>query len=297
MHKKRFLIPAILSVLLFGAVFLGACAKEAELGTEENPIIWVFVPSGEMDRVAAGGEAMADLLFEETGLVFETFVATSNASAIEAMCADPPKAHMGSLATFSYIQAADQGCAEAELVCTRYGSPTYNGQIFVRADSGYSDISELDGVTFCRDDSLSTSSWIVPSIELAAVGVEVVPMDSGSHDAAVAGVYTGDCVAGASYVDARSRIEEEYPDVMDVVKVIFQTGDVPNDGVQFVPGFSEELKTQIVDAFLAIAETEEGVAAMDIAYQWQGLEAHDDTFYDPFRQLLDAAGISAADLE
>ena len=54
MHKKRFLIQVILSVLLIGTVLLSACAKEAELGTEENPIIWVFVPSGEMERVATG---------------------------------------------------------------------------------------------------------------------------------------------------------------------------------------------------------------------------------------------------
>ena len=134
-------------------------------------------------------------------------------------------------------------------------------------------------------------------IEMSAVGVEVTPFDAGSHDAAVAGVYEGDCDAGASYVDARSRIEEEHPDVMEVVKVIFQTSDVPNDGVQYVPSLSGEIRTQLNDAFLAIAATEEGVEAMDIAYQWGGLALLDDTFYDQFRQLLDAAGIDAADLE
>jgi phosphonate transport system substrate-binding protein len=104
-------------------------------------------------------------------------------------------------------------------------------------------------------------------------------------------------VAGASYVDARTTIEEEHPDVMDVVKVIFQTTDIPNDGVQFVPSLDDNIKTQLVNALLAIAQTEEGQAALDEAYSWSGLEAHDDTFYDPFRQLLDAAGISATDLE
>ncbi|MBN1146892.1 MAG: extracellular solute-binding protein, partial [Anaerolineales bacterium] len=32
------------------------------LGTEENPIIWAFVPSGEMERVSAGAEEVADLI-------------------------------------------------------------------------------------------------------------------------------------------------------------------------------------------------------------------------------------------
>jgi len=301
MHKNRFLISGILSLLLIGAVLLGACAKEPELGTEENPIIWVFVPSGEMERVTAGAEAVADLIFEETGLVIDTFVATEYAGAIEAMCADPPKAHLGSLATFAYILAADRGCAEAELVSVRYGSPTYNGQIFVRADSGIEDISELAGKTFCRPDSLSTSGWIIPSIELKAAGVDITNdldvVDAGSHDAAIAGVYSGDCDAGASYVDARPRIEEDYPDVMEVVKVIFQTTDIPNDGLQYVPSFSREMRDQINAALLAIAETEAGQEALDTAYQWAGLEPHDDTFYDPFRQVLDAAGVSAEELQ
>lgn len=296
MRKNRLYIFIAFAILLIGALALGACAKEAELGTDENPLVWVFVPSGELARVTEGGEAMADLVFDETGLVVKVVVATDNTSAIAAMCADPPEAHIGSLNTFSYILAADDGCAEAGLVATRFGSPTYNGQIYVRADSGYTNIDQLNGVTFCRDHAFSTSSWVIPSIEMAAVGVEVTPFDAGSHDAAVAGVYDGDCEAGASYVDARTRIEEEHPDVMEVIQVIFQTTDIPNDGVQYIPSLSDELKTQLTDALLAIAATDEGVEAMDTAYQWAGLEAHDDTFYDPFRQLLDAAGVSAADL-
>jgi phosphonate transport system substrate-binding protein len=271
------------------------------LGTDENPIIWAFVPSGETERVSAGAEAVADLIFAETGLVIETYVATEYAGVIETMCSDPPKAHMASLATFAYILAADKGCAEAELISVRYGSPTYNGQIFVRADSGLETLADLKGKTFCRGDVYSTSGWIIPSIELKAAGVdpdtEITTLDTGSHDASVAGVYNGDCDAGASYVDARSRIEGDYPDVMEVIKVIFVTSDIPNDGVQYTTSFPRELRDQINAAILKIAETEEGVEALETAYQWTALEAHDDTFYDPFRQLLDAAGISAEDLQ
>ena len=103
MHKNRLYLLAVVGILLIGALALGACGGEAELGTEENPIVWAFVPSGETERVSAGAEAVADLIFEETGLYVDTFVATEYAGVIEAMCADPPKAHIGSLATFAYI--------------------------------------------------------------------------------------------------------------------------------------------------------------------------------------------------
>ncbi len=273
---------------------------EAEIGTEKNPIIWAVVPSGETEQVVAGFEEISSMIFDETGLVVEPFVATEYAGVIEALCTDPPRAHMTSLATFSYILAADKGCAEAALVAVRYGSSFYNGQIFVRADSGITSVADLVGKAYCRPDILSTSGWVIPSITLKAAGVDpdtdlAQILDAGTHDATVAGVYNGDCDAGSTYADARSSIEEDYPDVMDVIRVIEISADIPNDGVQFVVGFDAELKDQIVAALLAIAGTDAGQEALDTAYQWKGLEAHDDTFYDAFRQVLDAAGVSAED--
>ncbi|MBS1249719.1 MAG: Phosphate-import protein PhnD [Chloroflexi bacterium] len=301
MRKTR-LSYLVLAIVAISALLLGACAKEPDLGTEENPIVWAVVPSGETERVVSGFESVADLIYEETGLVIDAMVATEYAGVIEAMCSDPAKAQMGSLATFAYVLANEKGCAEAALVSVRYGSAVYNGQIFVRADSGIESLADLAGKTFCRPDPLSTSGWIIPSITLKAAGVDpdtdlAEVVDAGSHDASVAGVYNGDCDAGASYVDARGRIEEDYPDVMDVIKVIEISADIPNDGVQFVSGFDEEMKTQIVNALLAIAETEAGQEALDTAYQWGGLEQQGDGFYDPFRQVLDAAGVSVEELQ
>jgi phosphonate transport system substrate-binding protein len=300
-NKKR-VLTFVLIVGLLAAGLLTSCKKEPELGSEENPIIWAFVPSGEMERVAGGAQTVADLLTEETGLYFDTSVATEYAGVIEAMCSDPPEAHMGSLATFAYVLAADRGCAEAELVSVRYGSPTYNGQIIVRTDSGINALTDLAGKTFCRPDPLSTSGWIIPNLTLRAAGInpesdlaEIV--DAGSHDAVVAAVYNGDCDAGATYVDARGTVEEDYADVMDVVTIIEVTEDIPNDGVQFVPSVSAEMRAQIVDGLLAIAETEAGQEALDTAYQWAALAKHDDTFYDPFRQVLQAAGMNIEDMQ
>ncbi len=301
MEKKRY-IYLMISLIIAGALLLSACGGEPELGTEENPIVWAVVPSGETEKVITGFNEVADLVLEETGLYIEPFVATEYAGVIEAMCSDPPKAQMSSLATFSYVLAAERGCAESALVAVRFGSPVYNGQIFVRADSGIDSLEDLAGKTFCRPDPLSTSGWIIPSITLRAAGVDpdtdlAEVVDAGSHDASVAGVYNGECDAGSSYVDARGTIEEDYPDVMDVLAVIEVSADIPNDGVQFVPEFDEEKKQQIVDALLAISETEEGQEALDTAYSWTELVEEGDDFYDPFRQVLDAAGVNVEELQ
>ncbi|MBN1956022.1 MAG: phosphate/phosphite/phosphonate ABC transporter substrate-binding protein [Anaerolineae bacterium] len=298
--SKKIAWTGLVLVLVSLMVVVGGCTP-AELGTEENPIIWVFVPSGETERVTAGAESVAELLHEETGLYFEVRVATEYAGAVEAMCADPAEAHMSSLATFAYVMAADRGCAEAALLSVRYGSPTYNGQILVRADSGITSLEDLEGMTFCRPDPLSTSGWVIPSIMLRGAGVDpntglAEVVDAGSHDAVAAAVYDGTCDAGATYVDARTRIEEDYPDIMEQTVVIAIEPDIPNDGVQFIPSLPSEIRDQIVNGLLAIAATEEGVAALDTAYQWQELMVAGDSFYDPFRQILQAAGISAEDL-
>jgi len=298
---KRIVLIAAALLLAAGLVAVSATGtKEAPLGTEENPIIWAFVPSGEMERVAGGAQSVADLLNEKTGLYFDTMVATEYAGVIEALRSDPPTAHMASLATFAYVMAADMGVAEAELVSVRYGNPFYNGQIIARADSGVKKLTDLKGKTFARPDPLSTSGWIIPMITLRAAGIDperdIKVVDAGSHDAVVAAVYNGEVDGGACYVDARTRIEKDHPDVMEKVAVIEVSVNIPNDGVQFHPSVSEDLRNKIVNALLEIAATEEGKEALKTAYQWNALEAHDDSFYDPFRQVLQAAGVDVKEL-
>jgi phosphonate transport system substrate-binding protein len=301
MLKKRVFI--ILTVVLISTLALTACGGDPwqDIGSEENPIIFVAVPSGETERVLAGFDAVADLVYADTGLVMEPFVATSYTAAIEAMCSDPPQAHMGSLATFAYILAAQKGCAETALVATRYGNAFYNGQFLVAVGSGLEKLEDLAGKNWCRPYANSTSGDIIPSIMLSAVGIDTTTdlgeiIDAGSHEAAAVGLYSGDCDFATTYIDARSREEENYPDIMDKTTVIEVMPDIPNDGIQFHTDFPAELKAKLVAAFLALFESEEGAAAMEEAYQWGGMEEHGDDFYEPFRQILDAAGLSAEDI-
>ncbi len=297
---KRFLSVMVLVAFLVPSVFASG-QQEAELGTEENPIVWAFVPSGDTQEIAAGGQAVADMIFDMTGLVVEASVATEYAGVIEALQSDPPSAHMASLATFAYVVAADRGVAESELVAVRFGRPFYDGQIIANVDSGISELSDLEDKSFARPDPLSTSGWIIPSLTMRAAGLNPDTdlsqiVDAGGHTGVVTSVYNGDVDAGATYVDARGEIEEDFPDVYDQVQVIEVSAPIPNDGVQFHPSISEEMREEIITALLEIAEDEEGAEALEQAYSWQGLERHGDDFYDPFRQVLQAAGVSAGEL-
>ncbi len=282
-------------------VFSTGQSEAPPLGSEENPLIWSFVPSGEMERVAGGARQVADLLQAKTGLYFSTNVATEYAGVIEALSAQPPKAHMASLATFAYVLAADRKVAEAALVSVRGGRPTYNGQIIAGAATGVRSIADLRGKTFARVDPLSTSGWIIPMLTMRANGIDpdrdlAQIVDAGSHDSVAAAVYNGQVDAGATYVDARTRIEKDHPDVMEKVIVVAVTADIPNDGVQFSPSVPKEMREKIVQALLDLAQTEEGKKALNTAYQWTSLQRADDSFYDPFRQVLQASGMNVEQL-
>ena len=136
---------------------------------------------------------------------------------------------------------------------------------------------------------------------LAANGIDPdadfsATLEAGSHNNVIIQVYNGECDAGATFADARTSVEEEFPDVTEVVEVLAVTSDIPNDNVSFIADFPEGMRDEIVLALLDIAGTEEGQEALNTLYSIEGLEETDDSFYDAFRADLSRAGINIEDL-
>jgi phosphonate transport system substrate-binding protein len=277
---------------------LVACGEPA-LGTEENPIIMSFVPSGDTQEIIASGEQLASMIEEKTDLVIKSEVGTDFAAVREAM--GTGTAHIGWLNTFNYVLANEKYGVDAALVTVRFGSNSYKGQIIVRADSGITSLEDLKGKVFCWVDPNSTSGYIIPNIMLKANGINpetdfAQEVEAGSHNNVVVAVYNGDCDAGATYSDARSSEEDNYPDVKEQVIVLATTVDIPNDNVAFAKDFDAEMRTKIVNALLEIAASDEGKEALDTLYSIENLEAANDSFYDGFRADLSAAGMDIEDL-
>ncbi len=269
------------------------------LGTADNPLVMSFVPSGDTQEIIAGGEAIEQMLEEKTGLAIDSNVATSYAAVVEAMGAG--NAHIGWLNTFGYLLAHEKYDVEVILVTIRFGSPSYRGQIVVRADSGIESLADLKGKVFCWVDPLSTSGYIIPRIELLAAGIDpdqdfAKTIEAGSHNNVIIAVYNGDCDAGATYADARNAVEDELPDVKEKVVVLATTAEIPNDNVSVIPDLPTEMVDTLRDALLEIAATPEGQEALKTVYSIEGLAPADDSFYDEFRASLDAAGINIEEL-
>ncbi len=296
MKRSMWLVALILLSVM--SLALAGCGG-AKLGTEDDPIVMSFVPSGDTQEIIASGDQLAEMISEKTGLNVIANVGTDFAAVREAMGAD--QAHIGWLNTFNYVLANEKYGVDVGLVTQRYGLTYYTGQLNVRADSGITSLEDLKGKVMCWVDPNSTSGYIIPRIMLKANGIDpdtdfANTVEAGSHNNVITAVYNGDCDVGASYDDARSSIEEDFPDVKDVVVVLATTTEIPNDTVAFTKDFPEDMRQQIVDALLEISASEEGQAALENLYSIEALVEADDSFFDGFRADLSKAGIDIESL-
>ncbi len=107
-------------------------------------------------------------------------------------------------------------------------------------------------------------------------------------------LYVGD----VQILDARANIRETAPDVVDQVRILRLSAPIPNDTLSFGPDFPEELKTQIMDALYAFAETEtwaQSIGSEDF-YGWSGLAPISDATYDVVRLQFEILGLTEEDI-
>ncbi len=295
-----------------------AAPAAGDLGSPENPIVIAFVPSGDTGKITTAGQGIADCLNQMTGLSFKIEVGTSFGASIEAMGAG--KAQVGFLNTFSALLAKEKYGLGPSLVNVRkYATndvdpdkdlagtmqPFYKGQFIAKADSGIATLEDLKGKTFCFVDPNSTSGYVIPRIMLLAAGVDPdVDLASyqmaGSHDNVAIAVYNGDCDAGITWVDIvtdeKTNLAGAYPDIAEVVKPFLVTERIPNDGVQFIEGFDESFKAAIIQGLLKMTEDDGGKYLLKSLYSINGYIEVDKEYYQPFLEVLIAAGVKPCEL-
>jgi phosphonate transport system substrate-binding protein len=288
-----------------------------ELGTPENPLIMALAPSATTQELQTGGAAIAEKLSEITGLTITTVVPTNYAAMIEAMGSG--NAHIGWLAPVQYIVAHGKGYADVALSTIRNGSNHYGVQFVANAEGGFTSYYDpatgtttADAATAlaqfadkkpCWTDPLSASGYIIPSGILKANEIKT---PSGAwvqgHPTVIKSVYLSPkgeiCSFGATFIDARSNVAADFPDVNDKVVIIWVTEPfIPNDNVSFAATVPAELREKLTAALVELASTEEGIALLKSGgYSIQGLEIVDDTFYDEFRVYLEASGVDPTTL-
>jgi phosphonate transport system substrate-binding protein len=273
-----------------------AAPAAGELGSPENPINVLFVPSVDAGVIVTGGEVMAEALNKATGLSFKVDVPTSYAATVEAMCASPENT-IGFIPALGYVLANNNCGVEVGAAAVRRGLSWYTTQFLVQRDSDIQSIEDLAGKKWAVPDLGSTSGYLYPSVMLQDAGVEPGEIvEAGGHPQAVLAVYNGDvdfatsffsppltdpqwqfgddpepyepaevtrdadgnCFAGEVQVlDARCAAAETAPDVFEKVRILSLSQQIPNDTMSFSPEFPEELRQQVTDAMVKFAGSEE----------------------------------------
>ncbi|GIG55511.1 phosphate/phosphite/phosphonate ABC transporter substrate-binding protein [Demequina activiva] len=295
-------------------------AMEGGEGLPEELILGL-VPSDEVDQLVTDGDVLAELLAAELGVEVTTFIPDSYAAVVVAMQTD--QADIGFLGPIAMVQAVDEAGAVPVLQSVRYGSSSYVTQwmtndpdtfcmdeVTTEADDEGVNYSYCNGATgydgpqgedalalidpssqIAFVDESSASGYYYPATQLESIlGIDPLvdltgSFFAGGHPQAVQAVYDGDAVVGTSFNDARSELAAEFPDVGEQVVVFAYSTNIPNDGVVLSSDLSAEAQQQITEALMAIAETEEGLAALDAVYNIEGLEPADTAALDEARQV------------
>lgn len=99
-------------------------------------------------------------------------------------------------------------------------------------------------------------------------------------------------------LDARANLREEAPDVVQKVRILVLSPEIPNDTLSFSPDFPADLRAQIEEALVAFSQTEawnESIGSQDF-YGWTAIDTASDAEYDVVRKMIEASGMDIADL-
>jgi len=329
LRKKMTLVAATATLSVLAACGgdggSGASGDNGGDGGEPEKLILGLVPSGEVDKLVEDADQLGALLSDELGIPVETNVTENYAGLVVAMQTD--QAQIGMFGPIALVQAVDQADAEVVLQSVRFGASTYHTQWFTNDPETYCQdepvMVEDDGVSFsyCNgtdtaeegpvaDDALanveegttisfvdesSASGYYYPATQLQqATGLDpLTDIDAqfaGDHDNSVLSVARGDVPLGVSFDDARGGLVEDDPKIGEKVTVFAYSTEIPNDGVAVSGSLSEEWQQKITDAFLALTETEEGLAALDAVYEIEDLVPADLEALDAARQVAEKFG-------
>ncbi|MER2063081.1 MAG: phosphate/phosphite/phosphonate ABC transporter substrate-binding protein [Alkalibacterium sp.] len=288
-------------ILLASLLFVVGCTVDDNdiVETDETTepeieeLVLGFFPSADVENMAETAEPFGTYLTEELGIPVTTEVLTDYSGLIEAM--RNQHIDIAFLPPFAYVQAEERAGAEVLLNAILNGSDTYAAQYNVPADSQIQSIDELvetEGLVWAFTDYSSTSGYLFPAQQMMEMGVENLDehfmlREVGAHDRAIIALLDGQADFATTFQDARVRLEEEFPDINEQVRVIGTTEEIPNATLSVRSELPEEVKADIESAFLSINDNEEMLDVLLEVYNWEGFSPAESEDYDIVRDVYE----------
>lgn len=292
-------------ILLIILIFAVGCGqKTGEPGSASNPIKMAMVPSLDTNKLVLSGQKLAELLEKETGLKYEVSVPASYTAVITAMGAG--NVDVGWLPPVPYVMAHDKYGVEVALVTVRNKSAKYWSYIISRTDTGINKLADLKGKRFAYGDPVSTSGAIYPKHLIRSSGFDPETYFSnvifaGAHDRVIMAVYNKQVDGGAIYggvgTDAREKVVNSLPDVLEKTHVIAKSLEIPNDTVSVRKGLPPDIVKKITDGLIKVAASDEGRITIMSLYGIDGFERTKDSDYDSVREVAKSENVQLEQID
>jgi phosphate/phosphite/phosphonate ABC transporter binding protein len=285
-------------------------SNTAELGLAENPLILALAPSANSSEQITAVKAIADQFMQRTGYVVVTTIPDSYAALVDAF--EKGNAHMALLDPTSYALAYQKGLVHAQYAVVKDKKAKYGAQFLAARKAGFTSyfnnetgeniadatvaLAQFNDKKPCWSEGTSLSGYVIPLGVLNQAQVQLRPAAFvGGQTTVVRSIYAGGiCDFGASYVDARKfpSLEDEFPDLMEQVLVIWQVPEIiPHEVFVLSNKMPQPMQTLFYDLIPAIMQTSEGNAAFKTAFGIEELQAVNDGDFKEFLMDMDASRV------
>lgn len=244
------------------------------------------------------------------GVDVEIYVPLSQAGVVEALRFEQADvAFMGAWAAHLSVQLAGADLVLAEVRSVihedqKVEAPYYFSYWVVPKASPYKSLVELKGKSACFSSAISTSGYVAPMGRLIEVGLIKRP-EKGEADPKT---FFSQVLFGGGYAQCWEALksgqvdvsviagdvsEKLYNDVLANTRVLERQGPIPSHGVLVRKGLSEPLKSQVVEALLALRTPEQQelmrafISSLFVRFERSTAEKH----LGSLKQYLDNTGL------
>jgi len=286
-----------------------------ELGLPENPLILALSPSSNTQVQIDASKVIAAQFAERTGYAVVTVIPDSYTALVDAL--EKGNAHIVLLDAFSYELAYQKGLVQAAFTTITDGKTTYGSQFIASRKDGFE--SYFDPITQtntadasealaqfankkpCWSDETSPSGYVIPFGFLNQNQIQTQPAAFvQGHPTVVRSVYLGGiCDFGATYIDARKfpSLEDQYPDLMEQVIVVWQIPEIiPYSVLAFSTKIPQSMHALFTNIVPALMQTTDGKAAFKAAYDIEELLPVNDAYFAEFHEYIDESRLELSAL-
>lgn len=286
-----------------------------EIGLPENPLILALAPSSNTQAQIDAAKIIAAQFTERTGYAVVTVIPDSYTALVDAL--EKGNAHIVLLDPFSYELAYQAGLVQAAFAVVQDGKAAYGAQFIASRKGGFK--SYFDPLTQtntaaalkalaqfadkkpCWSDETSPSGYVIP---LGYLNKNQIQTRSAAfvqgHPTVVRSVYAGGiCDFGATYIDARKfpSLEDQYPDLMEQVIVVWQIPEIiPYSVVAFSTNMPPPMRDLFAHVIPALMQTNAGKAAFKAAFDIEELLPVNDVYFTEFHEYAAEARLTFSTL-